>query len=162
MPADFKVGEKTITGKYVGLFEGQNVFESSKLGNIDNVFRGFTVPERGIIVAEGVFTSGKKNGMAMMQHEFGHILQYRKIGAYAYWHVIAPESLTSAAFSSYVEHGKFWTETWANYLSNKYFGQDWIGPQSQYPIKNISSFDMHRLMFWQILEIANSHPHGCF
>jgi len=38
--------------------------------------------------------------MAMMQHEFGHILQYRKIGAYAYWHVIAPESLTSAAFSS--------------------------------------------------------------
>lgn len=60
MPADFKVGEKTITGKYVGQFEGQNVFESSKLGNIDNDFRGFTVPERGIIVAEVVFTSGKK------------------------------------------------------------------------------------------------------
>lgn len=60
MSADFKVGEKTITGKYVGQFEGQNVFESSKLGNIDNDFRGFTVPERGIIVAEGVFTSGKK------------------------------------------------------------------------------------------------------
>lgn len=36
------------------------MFESSKLGNIDNDFRGFTVPERGIIVAEGVFTSGKK------------------------------------------------------------------------------------------------------
>lgn len=34
-----------------------------------------------------------------MQHEFVHILQYRKIGAYAYWHVIAPESFASASRS---------------------------------------------------------------
>lgn len=162
MSADFKVGEKTITGKYVGQFEGQNVFESSKLGNIDNDFRGFTVPERGIIVAEGVFTSGKKNGMAMMQHEFGHILQYRKIGSYAYWHVIAPESLTSATFSSYVEHGKFWTETWANYLSKGYFGRDWMGGKYGYPVKQISSFNMIRLLVVRNFGLMNTYPHGCF
>ena len=28
---NYKIGEKTITGKYVGTYEGQNVFESSKL-----------------------------------------------------------------------------------------------------------------------------------
>ena len=60
MSSDLKVGESTITGKYVGKFEGQKVFESKLLGNIDGHYRAFTAPERGIIVAKGVFTSGKK------------------------------------------------------------------------------------------------------
>lgn len=103
-----------------------------------------------------------KKGMAMMQHEFGHILQYRKIGSYAYWHVIAPESLTSATFSSYVEHGKFWTETWANYLSKGYFGRDWMGGKYGYPVKQISSFNMIRLLVVRNIGLMNTYPHGCF
>lgn len=151
MSSDLKVGESTITGKYVGKFEGQKVFESKLLGNIDGHYRAFTAPERGIIVAKGVFTSGKKDGVALLQHEFGHILQYRMVGSDAYWNVIAPESFASASLTSYRAHDNFWTETWANFLSNGYFGKSWIGPIGKYPIQNISSFNMCRLRTAQIL-----------
>ena len=140
MPSDYKIGESTIKGKYVGTFEGQKVFESKMLGNIKDNYRAFTVPDQGIIVADGVFTSGGKAGKAMMQHEFGHVLQYRKVGSYAYWHVIAPESLASASLTSSASHDHFWTETWANYLSSRYFGGKWIGGDD-FPIKNISGFN---------------------
>lgn len=90
---------------------------SYKTGN----YSGVTIPERGIIVGNGVFTYRAKEGMAMMQHEFGHILEYRIIGPRAYWSVIAPESLCSASLSSCDEHHRYWTETWANYLSKKTF-----------------------------------------
>ena len=138
---NFKIGETTVTGKYVGTYEGQNVFESSKLGSYKTgKYSGVTIPERGIIVGEGVFTYRAKEGMAMMQHEFGHILEYRIIGPRAYWSVIAPESLCSASLSSCDEHHKYWTETWANYLSKKHFGVNWLGKffPRDYPVQNIS------------------------
>lgn len=37
------------------------------------------------------------------------------------------------------------------FLSNGYFGKSWIGPISQYPIQNISIFNMCRLRTAQIL-----------
>ena len=138
---NFKIGETTVTGKYVGTYEGQNVFESSKLGSYKTgKYSGVTIPERGIIVGKGVFTYRAKEGMAMMQHEFGHILEYRIIGPRAYWSVIAPESLCSASLSSCDEHHKYWTETWANYLSKKHFGVNWLGKffPRDYPVQNIS------------------------
>lgn len=138
---NFKIGETTVTGKYVGTYEGQNVFESSKLGSYKaGNYSGVTIPERGIIVGKGVFTYRAKEGMAMMQHEFGHILEYRIIGPRAYWSVIAPESLCSASLSSCDEHHKYWTETWANYLSKKHFGANWLGKffPRDYPVQNIS------------------------
>lgn len=155
MPSDYKIGESTIKGKYVGTFEGQKVFESKMLGNIKDNYRAFTVPDHGIIVADGVFTSGGKAGKAMMQHEFGHVLQYRKVGSYAYWHVIAPESLASASLTSSASHDHFWTETWANYLSSRYFGGKWIGGDD-FPIKNISGFNMFRLISAQLIGIQMS------
>lgn len=155
MPSDYKIGESTITGRYVGTFEGQKVFESKMLGNIKSNYRAFTVPDQGIIVADGVFTSGKDIGKAMMQHEFGHVLQYRKVGSYAYWHVIAPESLASASLTSSASHDHFWTETWANYLSSRYFGGKWIGGDD-FPIKNISGFNMFRLISAQLIGIQMS------
>ena len=155
MPSDYKIGESTIKGKYVGTFEGQKVFESKMLGNIKDNYRAFTVPDQGIIVADGVFTSGGKAGKAMMQHEFGHVLQYRKVGSYAYWHVIAPESLASASLTSSASHDHFWTETWANYLSSRYFGGKWIGGDD-FPIKNISGFNMFRLISAQLIGIQMS------
>ena len=139
----FTPGEETITGKYVGKFEGVNVFESKRMGNIK------TIPERGIIVGKGVFTSGELKGTAMLQHEFGHILQYRQVGTKAYYSVIAPESLFSATrsrFDSLYSHDYFWTETWANFLSKEYFGAKWLGKLfSGYPAKDINIINKIRL-----------------
>lgn len=155
--SDLKLGESTITGKYVGQFEGVNVFETKKFGSLITPspdgylhYRAVTIPERGIIAAESVFTSGLKDGTAMMQHEFGHILQYRGFGSAAYWHVIAPESLASATIKP-LSHYKFWTETWANYLSKGHFGNAWIGG-SYYPAKNISTFNLIKIIVAQMRE----------
>ena len=145
---NFKIGETTVTGKYVGTYEGQNVFESSMLGSYKTgKYSGVTIPERGIIVGEGVFTYRAKEGMAMMQHEFGHILEYRIIGPQAYWSVIAPESFCSASLSSCDAHHKYWTETWANYLSKKHFGVNWLGKffPRDYPVQNISPVNQMKI-----------------
>ncbi|MCM1078367.1 MAG: RHS repeat-associated core domain-containing protein [Bacteroidales bacterium] len=146
MPADLDIGRSTITGKYVGTFEGQNVYESPRLGNFKSGnYKAVTIPERGIIAADGVFTSGKETGRAMMQHEFGHILQYRKIGADGYWLVVAPESLASVTFHP-SGHDNFWTETWANYLAKGYFRAGWLGgDDSGFPAQNISTFNLLRI-----------------
>lgn len=147
----YKVGENTLFGKYVGEFEGVNVFENETffgdIGEGGNL-RGATFPGKGILVSKGVYTSGGLDGKALLQHEFGHILQYREVGAKAYYSVIAPESLASAARSAVdpsYSHDHFWTETWANYLSKGYFGTSWIGPKSEYPAANINWFNRFRI-----------------
>lgn len=94
----------------------------------------------------------------MMQHEFGHILQYRSIGDAAYWKVIAPESLFSATIKT-SSHHQFWTETWANYLANKYFGKTWIGG-IDYPAKNISRFNLLKIRLVQIQSLIMAKPRG--
>lgn len=83
--------------KYVGDYEGQHIYESANLGVCSprGGFRGVTFPERGIFVGKGVFTGSSEIGRAMMQHEFGHVLQYRIVGSYNYYTVIAKESLKS-------------------------------------------------------------------
>ena len=158
---NFELGEGTITGKYVGKYEGVNVFETKKLGSIiipkpDGYFhyKAVTIPERGIIAAEGSFSSGKRFGVALMQHEFGHILQYRNIGSSAYWRIIAPESLASATLNPSA-HYRFWTETWANYLSKGYFGRNWIGGDG-YPTKNISILNLIRIKVAQTVMIIRN------
>ena len=109
-------------------------------------YGGITIPERGIIVGKGVFTSQIPEGTAMMQHEYGHILQYLKVGPKAYYSIIAPESLASATFTSVKSHHSFWTETWANYLSKGYFGLKWLGNKIKgYPANNISDLNLLRL-----------------
>lgn len=141
------IGENTITVKYVGKFEGVDVYETGMAGDIYGTkYGGITIPERGIIVGKGVFTSGLQKGAAMMQHEYGHILQYLRVGPKAYYSIIAPESLASATFTSIESHQNFWTETWANYLSKGYFGLKWLGNRIKgYPASNISWFNLLRL-----------------
>ena len=139
----FTPGEETITGKYVGKFEGVNVFENDlimgDIGKGSNL-RGATFPGRGIIVSKGVLTNGGNQGKALLQHEFGHILQYREVGAKAYYSLIAPESLVSACRSE-MKHDYFWTETWANYLSKEYFGNYWLGAKYGYVVQPLNSFN---------------------
>ena len=82
-----------IKAKYVGRFEGQGVFESKYLGSLSSgEYAAFTLPDIGIFAGEGVFSSSQINGLVMMQHEFGHVLQYRKVGIDFYYEVIAKES----------------------------------------------------------------------
>ena len=122
---------KTIRGKYVTNYCGQNVYESKYLGFYSSGnYSGFTLPDRGIIVGKGVYTNGGINGLAMLQHEFGHVLQYRIVGPVLYYGVIAKESLLNCGVDKVLgtnTHDTFWTETWANYLSKQYFGVNWQG-----------------------------------
>lgn len=159
MPSDCTMGEYTITGKYVGKFEGVNVFESQKLGNIKiGRYSAVTIPERGIIAADGVFSSQMKKGLAMIQHEYGHILQYREFGSFAYWQIIAPASLVNAAISTSEAHGNFWTETWANYLSKGYFVKNWLGGKYGYPAKDIGGFKSFMLGQARMLQMLRTKP----
>lgn len=135
-----------VRAKYVHEFEGVNVYETKELGDASSggPYSACTIPERGIITGIGVYY----NDIPMMQHEFGHILQYYKYGPIAYWKIIAPESVASASLNSCEAHRCFWTETHANYLSREYFGQKWQGmsnPRDQYPPKNISLYNATRL-----------------
>lgn len=139
--------------KYVGDYEGQHIYESANLGVCSprGGFRGVTFPERGIFVGKGVFTGSSEIGRAMMQHEFGHVLQYRIVGSYNYYTVIAKESLKSCT-TNVEAHSNFWTETWANYLSKQYFGVTWHGVDKYsiakrllyYPAKNITKVFMRQ------------------
>ena len=156
-PKSFNIGKK-IRAKLVGRFEGQRVFESKMLGSLESdEYAAFTLPDIGIFAGDGVFTSSKIGGIVMMQHEFGHVLQYRKVGADFYYNVIAKESLMNCnkvwPYNG-IPHDEFWTETWANYLSKHYFGDRWLGMETlfqkhenlYYPSKNISkSFLMRKL-----------------
>ena len=148
-PKELNIGDK-IKAKYVGRFEGQRVFESSNLGSLaEEEIVGFTLPDIGIFVGDGAFSSGEKRGLAMMQHEFGHVLQYRRVGADFYYRVIAKESAMNCGDIwpyNGISHSEYWTETWANYLSKQYFGDRWLGMEKRikkrtafyYPSKNIS------------------------
>lgn len=134
-----------IFGKYVGEYNGVRVFESKKLGNIYEGAAGLTIPPYGIMVGKGTFTKGFSKGKALLQHEFGHYLQYKKIGHKAYYEVIAPESLWSATFHT-SSHRNYWTETWANHLSKIYFGNDWIGHYYNYPAIKISNRNWDKVL----------------
>jgi len=134
------IGDKTITGKYVGRFEGVNMYEADIPG-------GITLPGRGIIVYEGAFSRGMN--MALVQHEFGHILQAGKVGLNAFYKVIAPESFASASLSqiSSWNHDTFWTETWANYLAHNYFWTRSLLNNAAWPAQDISRFNLIKLLF---------------
>ena len=145
---------KFLVGTYVGKFEDVNVFETPVLGKWrpEGGYSGVTIPEHGIVVGLGVL----ENDNDMMKHEFGHILQYRKHGARAYWEVIGPESLWSANKhgKNGWNHNKFWTETYANYLARNYFGVQYMMDgkdyfhwnTDEYPAVNISPENLKRLL----------------
>ena len=110
-------GKRTVTGRHVGKIEDVNVYESKHLGKFGEGYSGVTIPERGIIVGRGVY----KGDWDMIQHEFGHVLQYRLWGSDLYWSEIAPTSVMSIL--KYSDHYNTWTEWSANYLSYHHLGQ---------------------------------------
>jgi RHS repeat-associated protein len=146
----FKALGKVILGTYAGEFEGENIYESIAVGK--GIYSGgLTLPGRGIIIGEGTFALREKSRQvkALMQHEFGHILQSRLVGLKAFYQVIAPESFASASLDLATnhkwDHDTYWTETWANYMSHQYFGDQSLLNSGSYPVKNISTFNLMRL-----------------
>jgi len=85
--------------------------------------------------------------MQLLNHEYGHMLQYNKYGPFAYYRVVGKESLISASMHGVQgwNHDTFWTETWANYLSSNHF-PDFAWNASRFPIQDISTFNRLRML----------------
>lgn len=109
-----------ISGKYVGNFEGVDVYESSLLGisGEGGYAGGITLPGRGITVGKYAFS--KKLDMQLVAHEFGHTKQIEQLGALGFLNDIGLPSISSANRSGVNgwRHSEFWTEVWANRLAN--------------------------------------------
>lgn len=137
--------------KYKGKFHGVNVYEAMAGDFADGA--AVTLP------GKGIFLGGKGSYLAslrynsyeywVIRHEFGHILQERYHGPFAY-RIIAQESLASAIFDRKElfgykhSHQNFWTETYANHLAYNYFQSPSNWP-NYFPIENISTYNAFRL-----------------
>jgi len=143
---DVPYGTETVSGRYVGKFEGVNMYESSQLGSGVNS-GGITLPGRGIVVGEYAYSRGLS--MDLVHHEFGHILQARIWGNKTFYSVIGSESLSSATFTN--THNTYWTETYANYLSSQYFGSGYYANPVRFPIENVSVNNFVKLSYVQMI-----------
>jgi hypothetical protein len=54
-------------------------------------------------------------------------------------------SATRETVSFGYSHNEFWTETWANYLSQQYLGNSYLLDLQNYPVSNIDSQTYQRL-----------------
>ena len=121
--------------QYKGKFEGVRIYETSHMG-VGHHSAGITLPGIGIIVGMGVFSL--RQDMDLIRHEYGHILQYRKIGFLRFYFLIGISSLLSARSSGHGRgHQNHWTEYWCNYLSRLYF-HDASWNTNHYPCKDIT------------------------
>ena len=140
--------EGTTRAQYIGEFEGVHVYETGDLGYFaSGNYAAEAQPKYGILAGLGVY---ENKVVDMLQHEFGHILQYREYGADAYNNVIAPEAQASyhraLKYNKLSLHYNHWTETHANFLSQRYFGAKWQGGAgTNYPAANISLINEIRL-----------------
>lgn len=141
VPKDLRL----LKAKYVGDFEGVNMYESAKLGS-GYGSGGVTLPGQGIIV--GKHTYSRAYDMGLVKHEFGHILQSRVVGYKSFYSVIGKKSIISAARHGRNghNHNLFWTETWANKLSYEYFGSSSTWDLTRFPIGDLSFFNVLQLI----------------
>lgn len=101
---------------------------------------GMTIPEIGIFVNPRSLKDEN-----LLKHEFGHVLQYRKLGPHLYYWTKALPSLISATWSTITKsnsHHNSGTETDANDLAYEYFNGPitWGKPINwdvgNFPLKN--------------------------
>jgi hypothetical protein len=69
-------------------------------------------------------------GEAILQHGYGHYLQYRKHGLLYYYFVVVPVSFWAAIF----KNDYAWTELEANRLAHAFFGNDSLMGTKYFPI----------------------------
>lgn len=118
------------------------VFQDTQTGQF-TIFPGASITDFGVIEGAGVTTanggihmSTVNNGLADLQHEYGHYLQASNYGESYFYGVIVPASVYSASTNSYSEHQSFWTETDANAWATLFFGSNSaIGLSSSFPKK---------------------------
>ncbi|WP_228412652.1 RHS repeat-associated core domain-containing protein [Chryseobacterium sp. SC28] len=122
---DPEVLNTKIQAKYVGQYRGVNVYESSVGFGSGSHSGGLTLPPNQMVVGKGAYSLrdifGKSGTYDLFTHEYGHVLQAKKVGEAAFYDIIATSSLYSATTNTYDGHNQFWTETWANQLSYDYF-----------------------------------------
>ncbi|MFN5849234.1 MAG: hypothetical protein ACK43K_12140, partial [Chitinophagales bacterium] len=83
--------------------------------------------------------------MDLVRHEFGHWLQIKIQGPKYFMATTAPESLWSASTSSPARpHKLFYTETWANRLSYRYFSNngDYLNPAQSFIKWDVGRFPL--------------------
>lgn len=118
--------------KNVGQFEGTLIYEST----LFKVGHGLTIPQIGIITYVGAFSKGLD--VALIKHEYGHILQGRKLGSAQFYFKIGLPSLWSATRASFKKgyvHQNHVVEINANQLSYQYFKKPADWDYKRFPIK---------------------------
>lgn len=98
--------------------EGSTLVETQSSG-----WGGFTLGS--VIHAQrGTEASASDN---LFVHEYGHYLQSRRVGP-LYLPVVGAPSLVSSVVNDYQGHKQFWTERWADRLSERHFSQTHTQP----------------------------------
>lgn len=72
----------------------------------------------------------KYYGEAVIQHGYGHYLQYKKHGFFYYYFVIAPVSVWAAI----VKNHNAWTEKEANQLAHEFFNEKSLMGKRYFPL----------------------------
>lgn len=67
---------------------------------------------------------------AIIQHGYGHYLQYKKHGFLYYYAIIVPLSIWAAI----VKRDDFWTEVEANRLAHEFFGTNSLMGSKHFPV----------------------------
>jgi hypothetical protein len=104
---------------YIANYEGVRIYESPRLGHGYNS-GGIALPGLGIILGVGAYS--KKLDLGLVQHEYGHFLQFRLIGWLRFYLLVGIPSLLSAWTRWHKKpHQLYWTELWANHLASQRF-----------------------------------------
>lgn len=117
--------------KKTGSIEGTPIYES----RFFKVGHGLTIPKIGIITYLGAHSENLD--MALIRHEFGHILQHRQLGSFKFYFKIGVPSLWSAIKASVIKeyhHQNHWVERDANRLTYMYFNQPENWDFKRFPI----------------------------
>ncbi|HEX7366143.1 MAG TPA: hypothetical protein VF273_03550 [Pelobium sp.] len=115
--------------KKAATFENTNIYETwlFKAGH------GLTIPKIGIITSRGALLIDQD----LIQHEFGHILQWRIMGNWKFYLNVGVPSLWSAVKASLKKsyfHQTHAVEIAANQLAYQYFNQPTTWNFNRFPI----------------------------
>jgi len=108
-----KIGQLRFYQNYFGV----NYYISKDLGN------AVSIPNLGVIIGQSAFNGWSKLNQLtnLMQHEFGHLLQYKYFGS-GYYTEVASLSLLSASTGNALLHASMPWEKEANLLASWFFG----------------------------------------
>ncbi len=122
---------------YVGDFEGVRIYESPWLG-IGSRSSGLALPGYGIIIGQNAYS--RCSNTFLLEHEYGHFLQFGLIGWWRFYCIVGLQSLLSAWTNGFGRgHQRFWTELWANELAAAHFNSiSW--PDQRLPRRDINSW----------------------